>query len=115
MNLETKDGRAIAERLRELGESEAIVIATRFLDDPTAHPTADHVVTRTIRAGALLEVWDARVRFAKFNGRTFPGAKALVERLTALHPATEVVLHYLQNLKTVGLFYFEANSDKLLD
>ncbi len=111
MILETKDGPAIANRLRELGESEALVISMRLLNDPTTRPNPDHATIRTARAGTLLEVWDARVRFAELNGKTFPGAKALVERLITLHPATELVFHYLQNLKTVGLFYFEANSD----
>jgi hypothetical protein len=114
MNLEAKDGRAIANQLRGLGESEALRISMRLLNDPTTRPNPNHATTRTVRAGALLEVWEARVRFAELNGRTIHGAKALVERLTTLHPASELVLHYLQNLETVGLFYFEANSDKFV-
>jgi hypothetical protein len=111
MNLEPKDGRSIANLLRELGESEALVISMRLLSDPTTRPSPNHAITRTVRAGALLEVWDARVRFAESKGRDFPGAKTLVERLATLDPATELVLHYLESLETVGLFYFEAKSE----
>ncbi len=114
MNLESKGGRAIADRLRDLGESEALALAGQFLYDPTTSPIPDHVTTRTTTAGRLLEVWDARVRFAESKGRAFPGAKALVGKLTALNPATELILHYLQNLETVGLFFFEANSDRFV-
>ena len=111
MNFETKDGRSIANLLRELGESESLGISMRLLNDPTTLPSPNHAPTRTVRAGALRQVWDARVRFAELKGKNFPGAKTLVARLATLHPATELVLHYLQSLETVGLFYFEANSD----
>jgi hypothetical protein len=111
MNLEPKDGRSIANLLRELGESEALVISMRLLSDPTTRPSPNHAITRTVRAGALLEVWDARVRFAESKGTDFPGAKTFVERLATLHPATELVLHHLESPETVGLFYFEAKSE----
>jgi hypothetical protein len=111
MSLEGKDGRAIADRLRELGESEALALAGQFLDDPVALPAPEHDVARTVKAGELLKVWDARVQFAEKKGRAFPGATALVERLTAIRSATELVLHYLRNADTVGLFFFEADDD----
>jgi len=114
MSLESKDGRAIASRLRELGESEALLLARRILDDPATLPIPEHDVARTVKAGELLKVWDRRVKFAELKGRTFPGAKGLVERLSALPSAAELVLHHLENSDTVGLFFFEAHDDKFV-
>jgi len=111
MSLESKDGRAIANRLRELGESEALLLARRILDDPATLPIPEHDVARTVKAGELLKVWDRRVQFAELKGRTFPGAKGLVERLTAIPPATRLVLHHLENSDTVGLFFFKVDDD----
>jgi len=96
-------------RLGEFGDSEALAVARRFLDDPNTRVASDHPTHTT--ATELLKVWEVRVRNTQITGRTLRGAKAFVQRLIALPPGTEVVLYSLQSPELVGLFFFEVHAD----